>query len=161
MPKAKRPALPSDLLAQIAAAEQVDAETLLDLLREHERQKFVIGIRLDAARAADDESRIKTLSAALEQATRYAAYYCEQLKELGEQAPHYKFAEIEADVVVNDYLMFVKQRAQIKTQFKAAQHIESKEHMELANTAAVQMQKYVDYYRPKVDRIVKSQNGKP
>lgn len=150
-------ALATALQNDIHAAETVDEQTLRDMLAQHEQALFIINLRLQAATAASDTPRVTELEKDVETEKKYCAFFLAQLNELfpSSKITKHDFRDIEQQVVVNDYLQFLRLRRDAKLQYDAAQFTGNQTHADMAQMEVTRAMKYLAFYKPKFERFAK------
>jgi hypothetical protein len=145
------------LLHDIQAAETVDEQTLLGMLEQHEQALFIINLRMQAAQSASDAPRIEELNKDLETEKKYRAFFLKQLNDAfpGIKPSKSDFRDVEQQVVVNDYLQFLRLRRDAKLQYDAAKFTGNQTHADMAQMEVTRAMKYLAFYKPKFDRIAR------
>lgn len=148
----------AQLLHAIQAAETVDEKTLLAMLQTHDQALFIINLRLQAARSADDAQRVKELETDLETEMKYRMFFLKRLNDAFPNAktPKNNFRNIEQQVVVNDYVQFIRLRRDARLQYDAAVFTGNKTHADMAQMEVARAMKYLAFYKPKFERIARS-----
>lgn len=148
------PVVGADLSQQVELAEQESPDMIAALLKQHEEAIFVAGIREQGARFAGDVEIADDIKKTIEEQKKYAEFYRARLAKFPGQKPlAIDRRKLERQVVVEDYVSFVRARRDARMQYEAAVYTNNQQHKEAAQAQVDRMTRYINFFKPRFEKI--------